>query len=57
MVLSQVHHRHGTRNVPNTTSSQQQLGLVCEKMAEGVVLARQEDWEVTHVSEADVETT
>ena len=57
MVLSQVHHRHGTRNVPNTTSSQQQLGLVCEKMAEGVVLARQEDWEVTHVSETDVETT
>jgi len=52
MLLYQVNARHVTRNVANTSSSEQTyrgadrvtvLGLVCEKMAERVVCARQEE--------------
>jgi hypothetical protein len=38
MILSQVRPRHGTRNVPNTTSSEQSLTCVCpwqRKLREG----------------------
>jgi len=57
LLLSQVHPRHCALNVPNTKSIQQQLTCVCRWQQGGARNLVPEIWEVTHVSEEELETT